>query len=157
MIYHIIGHITVHDGACLILWPMCCHTELPWGRYRALHPPRHSIQTRGRPVVVLSIDVERHTGIHNYNFNVLGKTRSGLLPRPSNHTSKRSTYSADMVVVSQKLDRKWNVPTGSWTRDLWWANLLHYPLAHSCFSFSRWPTKAYVWDVPLYLYLIWCR
>ena len=31
-------------------------------------PPRHSIQTRGRPVAVLSIDVERHTGIHSYPF-----------------------------------------------------------------------------------------
>ena len=30
------------------------------------HPPRHSIQARGRPVDVLSIDVERHTGIHSY-------------------------------------------------------------------------------------------
>ena len=30
--------------------------------------PRHSIQTQGRPVVVLSIDVERHTGIHNYSI-----------------------------------------------------------------------------------------
>ena len=29
-------------------------------------PPRHSIQTQGRPVAVLSIDVERHTGIHTY-------------------------------------------------------------------------------------------
>ena len=29
-------------------------------------PPHHSIQTQGRPVAVLSIDVERHTGIHNY-------------------------------------------------------------------------------------------
>ena len=25
------------------------------------------------------------------------------------------------------------VPTGSWTRNLWCANPLHYPLAHSCF------------------------
>ena len=28
----------------------------------------HSIQTQGRPVVVLFIDVERQTGIHNYPF-----------------------------------------------------------------------------------------
>ena len=33
-------------------------------------PPSHSIQTRGRPVVVLSIYVERHSGIHNYPFLV---------------------------------------------------------------------------------------
>ena len=30
--------------------------------------PSHSIQTRGRPVAVLSIDVERHTGMHSYPF-----------------------------------------------------------------------------------------
>ena len=28
----------------------------------------HSIHTQDQPVVVLSIDVERHTGIHNYPF-----------------------------------------------------------------------------------------
>ena len=31
-------------------------------------PSRHSIQTKGRPVVVLSIDVEHHTRINNYPF-----------------------------------------------------------------------------------------
>ena len=31
-------------------------------------PSRHTVQTWGRPVVVLSIDVEHHTGIHNYLF-----------------------------------------------------------------------------------------
>ena len=31
-------------------------------------PPRHSIQTRGRSVAVLSIDGERYTGIHSYPF-----------------------------------------------------------------------------------------
>ena len=30
-------------------------------------PPHHSIQTQGRPVV-LTIDVQRHTDIHNYPF-----------------------------------------------------------------------------------------
>ena len=29
-------------------------------------PPRHSIQTHGRPVAVLSIDVECHSGIQSY-------------------------------------------------------------------------------------------
>ena len=32
------------------------------------HLPRHSIQTQGRPVAVLSIDVEHHTRIHSYPF-----------------------------------------------------------------------------------------
>ena len=31
-------------------------------------PPCQSIQPQGRPVVVPSIDVERHTGIHSYPF-----------------------------------------------------------------------------------------
>ena len=31
-------------------------------------PPRHCIQTWGRPVAVLFIDVERHTGIHSLPF-----------------------------------------------------------------------------------------
>ena len=31
-------------------------------------PPRHNIQTQGRPVAVLSIELKRHTGIHNYPF-----------------------------------------------------------------------------------------
>ena len=50
-------------------------------------------------------------------------------------------HDADRVAVSQKLSRKSNVPTVSWTRDLWCANPLCYPLAHSCFSwvwFCEW-------------------
>ena len=31
-------------------------------------PPRHSIQTQGRAAAVLSIGVQRHTGIHSYPF-----------------------------------------------------------------------------------------
>ena len=57
-------------GRCLLvaveLWPMCCHT-------RVYHPsdtghgtpPRHSIETRSRLVVVLSIDVCSH---HYFSF-----------------------------------------------------------------------------------------
>ena len=32
------------------------------------NPPRHSIHTQGRSVIVLSIDVEYHAGIHNHLF-----------------------------------------------------------------------------------------
>ena len=53
---------------------MYCHTGMPCRRHKAWYPSRHSIETQGRPVVVLSIDVERHTVIHNYPFNVLGET-----------------------------------------------------------------------------------
>ena len=31
-------------------------------------PPSNSIQIQGRPVAVLSFDVERYTGIHSYPF-----------------------------------------------------------------------------------------
>ena len=60
-----------HEGACLKQWyfDQCAATQ----KCHAVDtghdtPPRLSIQTRGRPVAVLSIDVERHTGIHSYPF-----------------------------------------------------------------------------------------
>ena len=71
------------------LWPMCCHTEIPSRRHRTWHPNCHSIQTRGRHVDVLSIDVERHTGIHSYPFQCLGQTRPGN-PSPTFHTHQRT-------------------------------------------------------------------
>ena len=74
-------------------------------------PPRHSIQTQGRPVVVLSIDVERHTGIH---FNVLEQTPTRKsFPNLPHIPAIAQLYDAVMVVVSQKLGRKCTVPTGS--------------------------------------------
>ena len=42
--------------------------------------PRHSIQTQGRLVVMLSIDVERHTGIHNYLFQSEKLNRKCTVP-----------------------------------------------------------------------------
>ena len=66
------------------------------------------------------------------HFNFLGETRPGN-PSPTFHINTPATaqfYDAVMVVVSQKLGRKFIVPTGSWTRDLWCANPLRYPLAH---------------------------
>ena len=47
------------------------HTVQTWGRpvvVLSIDVERHTVQTWGRPVVVLSIDVEHHTGIHNYLF-----------------------------------------------------------------------------------------
>ena len=55
----------------VVLWPMCCHTGMSCCRHMTWHPTCHSIQTRGRPVVVLSFDVECHTGIHDYPFYCL--------------------------------------------------------------------------------------
>ena len=66
-----------------------------------------------------------------YRGNGLGQTRS---ENPSTHTPANAhLYDPGTVVVNKKLGRKYTVPTGSWTRDLWCANLLRYPLAHSCF------------------------
>ena len=61
-------------------------------------PPRHSVQTQGRPVIVLSIDVKRHTGIHNTHFNVLGKTRPGN-PYPTFHTQQRTLNSMMLILL----------------------------------------------------------
>ena len=61
-------------------------------------------------------------------FNVLGQTRPEY-HSPTFHLHMR-TLNFMMLVVSQKLGRKYSVPTGSWTRDLWCANLLRWALAH---------------------------
>ena len=55
------------------------------------HPVLAYIQTQGRPVVVLSIDLERHTGIHHYTLVSLVRPVQEILPRPPTHTSERST------------------------------------------------------------------
>ena len=59
--------------------------------------PRHSIQTQGRPVVVLSIDVERHSGIHYYRPDL-----KEILPSASTHTSERC-YGGSQSVVWYKV------------------------------------------------------
>ena len=51
-------------------------------------PTRHSIQTWVGPVV-LSIDVECHTGIHNYPILCLGS--DSIRKSFHTHTSERST------------------------------------------------------------------
>ena len=50
-------------------------------------PPGHSIHTQGRPLVAVSIDVERR--VTTTQFNVLGQTRSGN-HSPTFHTYKRT-------------------------------------------------------------------
>ena len=69
---------------------------------------------QSRPVV-LSIDMEHNTGIHNYPFECLGSDQIvKILPRPYTHTNKHSTLSWFYGVVSQKLGRKCTVPTRFW-------------------------------------------
>ena len=61
-------------------------------------PPHYSIQTRGRLVDVVSIDVERHTGIMFW-----ARPDREILP----HTpANAQLFDAVMVVVSRKLGRK---------------------------------------------------
>ena len=57
------------DGAYLLVVAVATATQKCLGTDRGYDTPsRHSIQTHCRPVIVLSIDVEYHTGIHNYPF-----------------------------------------------------------------------------------------
>ena len=84
-------------------------------------PPHHSIQTQGQPVVVISIDVECHAGIHNYPFQCLGsdpirKSFPDLPHTPAN----AQLYDANIVE-----DR----PGTCGER-----TTLHFSLPHSCFS-----------------------
>ena len=66
------------------------------------------------------------------HFNVLGETRPGN-PSPTFHTHQR-TFNLMLSwwsTVGSSVES--TVPTGSWTRDLWCANPVRYPLAHSHF------------------------
>ena len=66
------------------------------------------------------------------HFNVLGETRPGN-PSSTFHTHQR-TFNLMLSwwsTVGSSVES--TVPTGSWTRDLWCANPVRYPLAHSDF------------------------
>ena len=68
------------------------------------------------------------------HFNVLGETRPGN-PSPTFHTYQRTLnlMLSWWSTVGSSVES--TVPTGSWTRDLWCANPVRYPLAHSDFLF----------------------
>ena len=103
-------------------------------------PPCHkySIQTQGRPVM-LSTDVERHTGINNYPFLCLGSDSTmKSFPDLPHTTSNAQLYDAVLVVVSQELGRK--CTTEPWTREFWCLNPLRYPFTHSCSQTN------FIWD-----------
>ena len=70
---------------------------------------RHSIQTQGRPVVVLSIDVERHTGIHNNPLLCLCADDREIFVGLPHTPVNAQLYDAVILVVSQKLGRKCTV------------------------------------------------
>ena len=66
--FNIRGHIaTVPSCSIGILTDHTATLEYPAADTGHGTPPRHSIQTRGRHIL-LSIDVERYPGIHNYPF-----------------------------------------------------------------------------------------
>ena len=100
-----------HDGVCFLQWyfDQCAATQVCHAADTGhVTPPRHSVQTRDRPIAVLSIDVQRHTGIHSYPFRCLGSDpiRKSVPDLP--HTpATAQLYGAVMVVVSQKLGRKY--------------------------------------------------
>ena len=78
------------------------------------------------------------------HFNVLGETRPGN-PSPTFHTHQR-TFNLMLSwwsTVASSVES--TVPTGSWTRDLWCANSVRYPLAHSDFRRSFTQKELWTW------------
>ena len=71
--------------------------------------PRHSKQTQGRPVAVLSIDVKLHSGRHSYPFECLGRDSTGksFPDLPHVHTPANAQLDAVMMVISRELGRKY--------------------------------------------------
>ena len=91
---------------------------MPCRRYRTWHPTPSQYTDTGPTC---------RAGIHNYPFQCLG---SDMIEKSFPNLPH---IPAGMVVVSQKLGRKWTVPTGSRTCDLRHANPLHYLLGNMCF------------------------
>ena len=67
------------------------------------------------------------------HFNVLGETQPGN-PSPTFHAHKRTLNLMLLWWLTVQSSVESTVPTGSWTKDLWCANPLRYPLAHSNLS-----------------------
>ena len=87
------------------------------------------------------------------HFNVLGETRPGN-PFPTFHTQQRMLNLMLLWWLTVGSSVESTVPTGSWTRDLWCANPLRYPLAHSDFLYSMRPSHiANFW---MHKMLTWC-
>ena len=111
-----------HLLVAMVLWPMCCRTEMPCRRHRIWHPTSSQYtDTRADLSLCYPLmwtDTLEYTATH---FNILGETRRGN-PSPTFHTQQRtlnlmlSWWSTVGSFVESTL------PTGSWTRDLWCAN-----------------------------------
>ena len=137
----VIGSAVVSHVA-VVLWPMCCHTEMTFRRHRTWHPPatKYSHGANMSLCYPLVWNTLGHTTSH---FNVVGQIRSGH-PSPTFHTHQLANaqlYDAGMVVISQKLCWKCPVPTGSWTLDLWCANPLTHSFISSLYVLNIWLPK----------------
>ena len=74
-------------------------------RHRTWHPTPSQYTIYGRPVVVLSIDVERHTRIHNYPLYCLGSDPTGKSFLDLRHTTASAQhYEAFIVVIRRSLE-----------------------------------------------------
>ena len=119
----------------VVLWPMCCHTGMSCHRHRTQHSTLSQYTDTG-PTCRCAI---HWCGTSHWNTQLpilMSWVRPDLeiLPDLPHTPANAQFYDAVIVVVSQKLGRKCTVPTEVWTRDLWCANPLRYPLTHSCFS-----------------------
>ena len=104
---------------------------MPCRRHRTRHPTtvyRHGADLSLCYPSMLNVTLE-YTTTH---FNVLGETRPGN-PSPTFHTHQRTlnVMLSWWSTVGSSVES--TVPTGSWTRDLWCASPVRYPLAHSDF------------------------
>ena len=69
---------------------------------------RHCIQTQGQPVVVLSIDVERHTGIHNYPCLCLGSYPTGEHSSTTFHTHQWTLNFMMLLYSGNRSSEAWH-------------------------------------------------
>ena len=122
----------------VVLWPMCCHTGMPCRRHRTRHPTPSQYTDTGptcRCAIHWCETSHWNTAIYTH-FNVLGETRP-VNRSPTFHTHQRTHNLMLLWWLSVGSSIESTVPSGSWTRDLWCANPLRYPLAHSEFQSIR--------------------
>ena len=108
---------------------MCCHTEMPCRRHRTWHPTPS--QYRHRATCRCAI---HWCGTSHWNTQ-LPILMSWVRPNwekssPTFHTLQRMLNLMLLWWLTVGSSVESTVPTGSWTRDLWCANPLRYPLTH---------------------------
>ena len=110
---------------------MYCHTEMPCRRHRTRHPTSSQYTDTG-----LTCRCAIHwCGTSHWNTQLpilMSWTRPGN-PSPIFHTHQRTLNLMLSWWSTVESSVESTVPTGSWTRDLWCANPVRYPLAHSDF------------------------